>query len=120
MMPMTKKQLKHMERCFRQERRNTRYFTVLVDGERRTYRLSKVPRGERQWWATHHWDLGPRYRHARWCAVRVNTPYKSDHHEWVDGRAVTYTHRGRTRGEVLHVLMGTLRKGGVKDITVVR
>lgn len=116
MKPMTKKELDHLERVLLQERRNTRYFSITVDGEVRTYRLSKVPEHDRRWWATHHWDLGPRYRHARWCAVRLKSPYKGDHYEMVNGGAVTYTHMGRTRGEVLRVVMQTLRKGGAKEI----
>ncbi len=120
MMPMTKRQMDAWGRSLIQERRNTRYFALIVDGETRTYRLSKVPEWDRRWWATHHWDLGPRYRHARWCAVRLNTPYKSDHYEMVNGGGVTYIHMGRTRGEVLRVVTMVLRKGGAKDITLVR
>ena len=119
MMPMTKKELDHLERVLLQERRNTRYFSITVDGEVRTYRLSKVPERERRWWATHHWDLGPRYRHARWEMVRL-TQYKSQHYEYVNGRAVTYFNKGRTRGEVLRLVLMLLRRGGAKEISVVR
>lgn len=120
MMPMTKKQLDAMERWFLQERRNTQYFSLIVDGETRTYSLKRVPEHERRWWATHHWDLGPKYRHARWCAVRLNSPYKSEHYEWVNGGAVTYHTVGRTRGEVLRLVTMVLRKGGAKEVSVVR
>ena len=117
---MTKRQMDAWRRSLIQERRNTRYFALIVDGETRTYRLSKVPEWERRWWATHHWDLGPRYRHARWCSVRLNTPYKSDHYEMVNGTPTTYQVVGRTRGEVLRLVVMLLRRGGAKGIQVVR
>jgi hypothetical protein len=118
MMPMTKRQMDALERSLLQERRNTRYVILNVDGETRTYSLTRVPARERRWWATHHWDLGPRYRHARWMMVRLNSPYKSDHYEWVNGRAVTYQNVGRTRGEVLRTVTMLLRKGGAKQIHI--
>ena len=120
MMPMTKKQMDALERSILQERRQTRYVSILVDGETRTYSLTRVPEHGRRWWATHHWDLGPRYRHARWKMVRLNSPYKSEHYEWVNGRATTYSAVGRTRGEVLRMVARMLRKGGAKEISILR
>lgn len=120
MMPMTKKELDHLERCLLQERRNTRYFSLTVDGETRTYSLTRVPERERRWWAARHWDLGPRYRHARWKMIRLNSPYKSHHYEMVNGRATTYEIVGRTRGEVTRLVGMFLRKRGAKHVLVGR
>ncbi len=48
------------------------------------------------------------------------TQYKSEHYEWVNGTATTYYNKGRTRGEVLRLVTGVLRKSGAKDISVAR
>lgn len=115
---MTGKQLRALERRLVNERRRDRYLPVTVDGEARVYKLSPVGAGDRRWWCLNHSDLGPRYRHARWRCVRVNTPYRSEHYEMVNGGAVTYSNWGRTRGEVLRVLVRTLLKDGAKSVTV--
>lgn len=116
-MPMTRKELRHLEQVLKGYRKSDQYFTVWVDGEARRYRLSRM---RDRSYRTFHGHLGPRYRHARLECVRIDTPYKNDAYEWVDGRAVVYHHVGRTRGEVLRVLVGELRKRGAKDVRVVR
>lgn len=120
MKPMTKKELAHMDRVLRQKDRNTRYVTIIVDGQTRTYALERVRDGERRWWAKYHYDLGPRYRHARWSAMRVCSKYLSPHYEWVDGMAVSYRVTGRTQGEVLRLVEMVIRRDGAKTVTVVR
>ena len=119
-MNLTKpKDIKAALRKMDREERKSEYLTLRVDGEIQTYKLSHVAQGERGWWRKAHPDLGPRYHHSRWHMVRLQTPYKSPHWVYVDGRATTYSNQGRTRGEVIRVAAYALiRRDGVKVVEV--
>lgn len=122
-MYLTLKQLRALDRRLLKEFRRRKHLTLVVDDVVHQYRVSPVTR---PWWRTHHlkdedtFNLVPRVRHARWEMVRLNSPYRSDHYEYVEGRPTVWTHLGRTRGEALRILVRSLFLRGVKVVQVLR